>query len=80
MGTTSRNLDAAHWALALAPVLAYDAWLIASGKDSLSARGGRHPVAALAFVAYLGCHLMSRPRCLSRFDPLHLAAERIRRR
>jgi len=61
-------------------VLAYDAVLIASGRESLSTRAGRHRAVTLALLGYLACHLTAWPPPLRRVDPLHHAATAIRRR
>lgn len=78
-GSSRQTTDALHWAAALAPVLVYDAVLVATGRDSLSSRAGRHMAVTLGLAGYLICHFMARPRCLRRIDPLHHAATAIRR-
>ena len=68
------SLDWAPWVAAVSAALAIDAGLISLGRDSLSARAGRHPVTTLSLLTYLACHLVGWPRGLARFDPLHLLA------
>jgi len=79
-GNSRPTSDAAHWAIALAPVLTFDAYLVATGRDSLSTRAGRHPGVTIGLIAYLACHLLSHPRWLHHVDPLHHAASAISRR
>lgn len=71
---TSRTTDGLAWFAAIGGVLAFDAALIYFGTDSLSVRAGRHRAVTCGLLLTLGCHLTSTPRCLSRFDPLRLAA------
>ena len=71
---SGESLDWAPWAAAVSAVLAFDAALIARGRDSLSTRAGRHPATTLSLLTYLACHFVGWPRRLERFDPLHLLA------
>jgi hypothetical protein len=74
---SGESLDWAPWAAAVSAVLAFDAALIARGRDSLSTRAGRHPATTLSLLTYLACHFVGWPRRLERFDPLHLLARLI---
>ena len=67
------------WISAVTPVLAFDAWLVRTGRRSLSEHAGAHRVLTAVLLAYLGLHLL-RPRSVSflhRYDPLSLAARRL---
>jgi hypothetical protein len=64
----------AVWAGLIAAGLGWDVWLLRNGRRSLS-EATRCPVGA-AVIAGLLLHFAG---LLGRFDPLHLAANRLRR-
>lgn len=64
----------AVWAGLIAAGLGWDVWLLRSGRRSLS-EATRCP-AGVAVIAGLLLHFAG---VLGRFDPFHLAAERLRR-
>jgi hypothetical protein len=65
------------WGATLAGILAFDGWLLASGRPSLSDGAGRHPIMATAGLTYLFCHFRRWPRFLGSLDPLSMAARLI---
>lgn len=73
---------AVAWALGLAPLLAWDAWLVRSGRPSLSAHAGAHRGVTAVALGYLGAHLLvgeRAPERLRSLDPLHAIGRRLAR-
>lgn len=70
---------AVAWGVALALPLAWDAYLVRSGRTSLTCHVRRHPAVAAAFGAYLVAHFIGHPTCARRLDPLGSAARRLSR-
>lgn len=67
------------WGVALALPLAWDAWLVRTGRTSLTCHARHHPWVTCATASYLAAHFAGRPQSLRRFDPLGCAARRLRR-
>ena len=65
------------WGVALALPLAWDAWLVHSGRTSLTAHVRRHPLVASCCAGCLLAHFLGHPECARRVDPLGLAARRL---
>ena len=75
--SASKGFDSGlTWVPPLLGILAYDAALVYSGRQSLSAQAMAHPYMATAGVVYLGLHLVGRravPAKVAKWDPLVLA-------
>ena len=58
--------------------LLWDAYLVRTGRASLTEHVQRHPVVALCCAGYLTAHFVGKPSRARSIDPLRLAARRLR--
>lgn len=66
------------WAITIGCVLAADAILVHQHRETMSEWYGRHALLLAVVTIYLLLHLHGRPKRLSRYDPLHRIANRLR--
>lgn len=68
---------AVAWSVAAALPLAWDAYLVHSGRTSLTCHVRHHPVVASCCAGCLLAHFLGRPRWARRLDPLAIAARKL---